>query len=72
MKKLISLDKFNDLKRTSSNWDLMNNNPVLNGISCPKCGSELYDSNPMITLTSMPAQKNTHCSKCNYVGFRIA
>ena len=49
------------------------NVPRLNGIACPKCGSELFDSNPNITLTSFPAQKNTHCSseKCDYTGYRF-
>lgn len=48
------------------------NNPVKNGIACPNCGNELLDSNPMIILTSNPAQKNIHCDKCDYVGYRIA
>lgn len=46
--------------------------PKLNGIACPKCGEELIDSNPMETLTSYPPQKNVNCSKCEYVGYRIA
>ena len=50
------------------------NNPVLNGIACPECGKELYDSNPMAILTSSPPQKNVHCSnkKCGYIGYRVA
>lgn len=48
------------------------NDPVLNGIACPECGEELMDSNPMEILTSFPAQKNVHCSKCSYKGYRIA
>ena len=44
--------------------------PKLNGIICPKCGSELYDSNPMMILTSFPPKKNTHCGKCDYKGRR--
>ena len=47
-------------------------NKQKNGIACPTCGEELYDSNPMVTLTSFPAQKNIHCEKCNYSGYRIA
>ena len=46
--------------------------PQKNGIACPTCGEELWDSNPMITLTSFPAQKNIHCEKCKYSGYRIA
>lgn len=44
--------------------------PSLNGIACPVCGEELYDSNPMITLDSFPEQKNVHCSSCEYIGYR--
>lgn len=43
-----------------------------NGIACPKCGEELYDSRPMVILTSMPPQKNVACSKCDYRGYRLA
>jgi hypothetical protein len=48
-----------------------NSIPQPNGVACPKCGSELLDSTPMITLTSFPAQKNVHCNQCNYVGYRF-
>jgi hypothetical protein len=56
----------------SSQFSMNNNNPIPNGIACPKCGEELMDSNPMLTLTSFPAQKNVNCSKCDYVGYRVA
>lgn len=46
--------------------------PMPNGIACPKCGEELLDSNPSITLTSFPAKKSTHCAKCDYQGYRFA
>lgn len=45
--------------------------PVKNGIACPKCGAELYDSNPFIILTSFPPQLEVHCEKCDYTGYRI-
>lgn len=59
---------------SSTQTSMMNNKSVLNGIACPECGEELYDSNPMVTLTSMPAKKNVHCSneRCGHVGYRIA
>lgn len=44
--------------------------PVKNGISCHTCGEELYDSRPNVVLTSMPPQKNVHCEKCGFVGYR--
>jgi C4-type Zn-finger protein len=70
-KKLKNLAEHNS-QASSSQWAMMDNSPRLNKIACPKCGAELYDSNPMITLTSIPSQKNVHCSKCDYVGYRIA
>ena len=70
-KKLKNLNESN-AQASSMQWAMNDNSPVLNGIACPKCGEELYDSSPMITLTSMPAQKNVHCIKCDHVGYRIA
>jgi len=43
-----------------------------NGIACPQCGKELWDSDPTVTLTSYPAQKNVYCPACGYNGYRIA
>jgi len=51
---------------------MFDSSPQPNGIACPNCSEELMDSNPMVTLTSHPAQKNVHCSSCDYVGYRIA
>jgi uncharacterized protein with PIN domain len=70
-KQLKSLDEHNAQAREFQR-NMNDNSPRLNGIACPKCGEELYDSNPMMTLTSMPTQKNVHCSKCDYIGYRIA
>jgi len=70
-KKLKSLAEHN-AEAGMLQWGMMEDSPRLNGIACPKCGEELYDSEPNVTLTSMPAQKNVHCSKCPHVGFRIA
>jgi len=46
--------------------------PHPNGVECPKCGSELWDSDPTAILASNPPQKNIHCPACGYVGFRLA
>ena len=46
--------------------------PHANGIACPKCGSELWDSNPTTTLSSSPPQKNVHCPSCDFRGYRVA
>lgn len=71
-KKLKSLSEHNSLAWITHSVD--HNTPVRNGIACPKCGEELYDSSPMVTLTSNPPQKNVACMNkvCGYVGFRIA
>ena len=72
-KKLISLDQHNSTNSTF-HWGMMNPKPIPNGIACPKCGEELLDTQPNVTLTSMPPQKNVGCSskKCDYTGYRIA
>ncbi|KKK89154.1 hypothetical protein LCGC14_2735970 [marine sediment metagenome] len=48
------------------------NEPHANGIKCPECEGELWDSSPHIMLTSNPPQKNIHCPECGYTGFRLA
>jgi len=70
-KKLKTLEENNALAFSQTHVDF--NSPKLNGIACPKCGSELLDSQPNVTLTSNPAQKKTKCSseKCNYNGYRF-
>ena len=72
-KKLKSLAEHNTMNSTF-HWGLMGQSPVLNGIACPKGGEELLDTQPNVTLTSMPPQKNVGCSskKCDYTGYRIA
>ena len=67
-----TLDEFNDDRwRHHMALDDMNK-PHPNGIACPKCGAELWDSNPMMTLTSNPPKENVHCESCDYRGYRIA
>ena len=67
---------FSAINSTTSmaSYSAIGGTPVLNGLKCPKCKKELFDTNPNITLTSDPAQKNVHCSnkKCDYVGYRFA
>jgi len=72
-KKLKSLEEHNAINSTF-HWGMMGQSPVPNGIACPKCGAELLDTQPNVTLTSMPPQKNVGCSSenCDYTGYRIA
>ena len=44
---------------------------LLNGIACPLCGEELFDSSPGMLLMSSPAQTYVKCSKCLYEGTRL-
>ena len=46
--------------------------PHPNGIACPTCGAELWDSSPMVILTSNPVQKNIHCPACGFIGYALA
>jgi len=50
----------------------MMNQPHPNGIECPGCSKELWDSDPMMTLASNPPQKNVYCPECGYRGYRLA
>jgi hypothetical protein len=43
---------------------------VKNGIACPNCGAELFDSNIFVKLSSYPPQYRTHCESCDYEGTR--
>lgn len=45
-------------------------NPHANGIACPECGGELWDSNPTFVLDSCPPRKEIHCPACGYRGCR--
>ncbi len=66
-----TLKEHNEKKRASM-FNL--NNPHPNGIECPKCKKELWDSNPMEVLTSYPPQTAVHCPdpECGYKGTRVA
>ena len=68
-KELETLDEFNKLMFNKYGD---HSKPVKNGIACPNCGEELYDSDPMVVLTSYPPQKSIKCKNCNYHGFRYA
>ena len=62
MKQLISLKEHNKRATTV-------NETGGNGIACPNCGSELFDSGA--TLLAWPAQYHIFCRECNYKGTRF-
>ena len=68
-----TLEQFNKERRKQQQQAYVKTNtPQPNGIQCPKCGAELFDSNPSLMLASNPPQKNVHCDECDYTGLRVA
>ena len=63
--KLKSLEEHN--KQTFDAYALANN--LNSGFACPKCGEELFYSNPNAALCTHPPQKSVSCNKCNYTGY---
>lgn len=68
MKKLKTLHEAD--ARARADWS-SHSGPELNGIACPECGAELFDSSPGVTYTSAPPMKAIHCTACEYQGFRV-
>lgn len=69
---LKSLNQFNQEKLHQHDQQRLAMQPHPNGIECPQCGKELWDSDPTLTLTSYPAKKNIHCPECGFTGYRLA
>ena len=61
------------LKTLEEHNSLTNNSPYelkLNGIACPNCGEELFDSQPDIILMTNPPKKHIECGNCGFEGYR--
>ena len=71
MPKLLSLDEHDaTIQELARDWtqDL----PVKNGIACPTCGKELFDTHPAsVILGCNVPKKHIHC-RCGYRGSRLA
>lgn len=67
-----TLNEHNKQQREAHEHIRKMNEPHANGIACPECGAELWDSSPMTVLASNPPQKNVHCPECSYRGYRVA
>jgi transcription elongation factor Elf1 len=67
-----TLDEHNDERRRERESLRRAQDPHPNGIECPECKAELWDSNPTMLLTSNPPQKNVHCPQCKWRGYRVA
>lgn len=70
-KRLLTLEEHN-AAISECVHDYSVNLPMKNGIACPKCGKELYDSAPAMLLASNPPKKSVHCGACGYRGMRLA
>lgn len=70
-KPLETLDDFN-YRRKVEHGVMVEKKPQSNGIACPRCGRELYDTHPNTILLSYPPQKEVHCVGCGFEGLRIA
>lgn len=67
-KRLIPLDQYNSMKAKQR---AAGDKPQPNGIECPQCKEEMYDSNPFSVITTFPAKKNIHCPGCGYEAYRL-
>jgi uncharacterized protein with PIN domain len=71
-KKLISLETYN--KERAEQLACVRatiDKKFPNGIACPKCGMELYDSSPLTVLTSNPPRLQVECYECDFSGARV-
>lgn len=67
--KLKSLEEAD--KENLALWKRYFTYPKPNGIACPECRAELFDTDCHM-LPSNPPQRNIHCEKCGYRGHRLA
>lgn len=71
MKQLKTLDEHNaGALEGKTNWTI--GTPVKNGIACPNCGAELFDSMPNIVIDLGRGKKYVHCGNCKFTGHRNA
>ena len=64
-KTLKSLEEHN--KEAYINFAAVNN--LNSGFACPKCGEELYYSNPNTMSSSYPPKRGVQCNKCNHTDY---
>jgi hypothetical protein len=64
---LRSLDESN---REKLKKYIQENTELKNGLACPKCGNELYDSSPYEVLFAYPSQKKVIC-ECGFQSYRF-
>lgn len=45
--------------------------PRYNSIRCPKCGNELIDAEPDVTISTYPPRTRVECLECNFKSTRV-
>lgn len=72
-KKLVSLHE-HDLAMAQAHQLARAEQPRPNGIACPRCGNELFDSRPTERYACSPPRMSIQCyaAGCGYTGTRIA
>lgn len=68
--KLMSLEEHNAIVAQQYH-DPQANLPAKNGLACPVCGKEMFDTTPNMIHVSHPPRKAIHC-RCGYRGWRNA
>ena len=68
---LVPLEEF-EAKAKEVNGILGKNDPRHNGLACPVCGTELFDSDKDWVLMMYPLKVKIHCEGCDYRGSREA
>ena len=64
-KNLKSLEEHN--KQAYNTFAAVNN--LNSGFACPKCGEEMYYSNPNAMLATYPPKRSVNCNKCNHTDY---
>ena len=64
-KTLKSLEEHNN--KAYNTFAAVNN--LNSNFACPKCGEELYYSNPNFMLTTYPPKRGVQCNKCNHTDY---
>lgn len=64
---LMPLDDFNNQRQHQ--YFVRKDEP--NGIACPDCGKEMFDTDPSSIMASNPPMMQVAC-QCGYTGYRVA
>jgi len=69
MTKLKNLEEFN-AEKYAAHRATAATEARQNGIACPECGAELWDTYPPVVRVTEPLKTRIHCQECDYWGYR--